>query len=60
MLEQSLGDIVQWQETTNTFIEVQLDIDKWTTKEATVRFSIRAISYCGLFQTAHTDLFVTV
>jgi hypothetical protein len=52
------GDLVQWQETVDTRIEIVLDTKEMPTAGVTVRFSVRAISPVGLFNTAHGDLFV--
>jgi len=52
---QTEGDLLQWQETTNTFIEIEIDLDQMTSTVGTVLFSIRAISYCGLYSTEHGE-----
>ncbi|XP_053398434.1 uncharacterized protein LOC128556766 [Mercenaria mercenaria] len=52
------GDLVQWQETVDTRIEIVLDTSEMPEAGVTVRFSVRAISHSGLFKSAHNDLFV--
>ena len=52
------GDLVQWQETVDTKIEIVMDTKELTTAGVTIRFTVRAISRVGLFAIAHGDLFV--
>jgi hypothetical protein len=52
------GDLVQWQETVDTKIEIVLDTKEMASAGVTVRFSVTAISHVGLFTIAHGDLFV--
>jgi hypothetical protein len=52
------GNLVQWQETVDTRIEIVLDTNEMPTAGVIVRFSVRAISHVGLFTTAHGELFV--
>lgn len=53
------GDLVQWQETVDSRIEIVLDTNEMPAGGVTVRFSVRAIGYSGLFKITHSDLFVT-
>ena len=57
---QTEGDLLQWQETTNSFIDIEIDPDKMTDSFGTVLFSVRAISYCGLYTTQHAEQTVTL
>jgi hypothetical protein len=52
------GDLVQWQETVDTRIEIVLDTKEMSPAGVTVRFSVTAISHVGLFTIAHGNLFV--
>ena len=52
------GDLVQWQETVDTRIEIVLDTTEMPDAGVTVIFSVRAISYSGLFVKAQKNLFV--
>ncbi|XP_053392743.1 uncharacterized protein LOC128555177 [Mercenaria mercenaria] len=51
------GDLIQWQETANTKVEIILEADELS-GGVTIRFSIRAINFSGLFTTVSSDLFV--
>ncbi|XP_053401063.1 uncharacterized protein LOC128557580 [Mercenaria mercenaria] len=52
------GDLVQWQETINTRMEIVLDTSEMPEAGVIVRFSVRAISHSGLFKITHNNLFV--
>ncbi|WAR06111.1 hypothetical protein MAR_021480 [Mya arenaria] len=58
--ENGEGDLIQWQETTNTEIEVMLKKDDISSSGSTLKFSIRAINHAGYFDTLYADLFVIV
>ncbi|WAR05722.1 hypothetical protein MAR_021091 [Mya arenaria] len=55
--ENGEGDLIQWQETTNTEIEVTLKKDDISSSGSTLKFSIRAINHAGYFDTLYADLF---
>ncbi|XP_053400998.1 uncharacterized protein LOC128557563 isoform X2 [Mercenaria mercenaria] len=52
------GDLVQWQETVESRIEIVLDTSELPDAGVTVHLSVRAISYSGLFTVAHNNLLV--
>ncbi|XP_053398947.1 uncharacterized protein LOC128556937 [Mercenaria mercenaria] len=58
IVEGGEGDLVQWQETVDSRIEIVLDTSEMPRAGVTVRFSVRAISYSGWFKIAQNSLFV--
>ena len=57
-LEDGDGDIVQWQETTDRDIDIELKTEKIPETGATLEFSVRAINHAGYFETVSAHLFV--
>jgi hypothetical protein len=52
------GDLVQWQETVETQIEFVIDTSGKPASGFTIRFTVRTISYVGLFALKHDTLYV--
>ena len=51
IIEIAKGDEVQWQETVETVLVVGIDGEDIPSTGFTVKATVRAISYCGLFTT---------
>ncbi|XP_053401094.1 uncharacterized protein LOC123523194 isoform X2 [Mercenaria mercenaria] len=58
LAEVGQGDMVQWQETSQTYIEIPLKQEDLSNNGVLVEVTVRAVSYSGLFVFKHAELYV--
>jgi hypothetical protein len=56
--ENGQGDIIQWQETIETFTDIHIEPDDVLNKVFSVDITVRAVSYSGLYAMRHDSLLV--
>ena len=58
--ESGQGDLVQWQETEETFTDFLLELDNLPNNILSVDITVRAVSYSGLYVIRHDNLIIII